>query len=183
MGYKAALDKAYGELGKTRAAGGFSVRFFSGEYFADIEKRTLTNADGGGLAGDYVTVLVLHYIIKKLEGLPPPTGKWISFKELDGGKFYYPAFRKRAIEPVIKKYGSNPQALLSNLNLSGAGKESAGDCSIKLMPFDGVPVLITVFGADDEFPAEANILFDESIKRIFATEDAAVFAGLVASKL
>jgi len=178
MGYKAALEKAYGELSEQT-----TVRFFSNDYQVNPEKRTLTNLTAEKDAPEFIAVLVLHYIIKKLAGLPPPTGKWISFKALEGGEIYYPAFRKRAIEPVLKKYGANPAGLLSNIDRLGAEKESAGDCSIKLNPFEGVPVLVTVFASDDEFPADANVLFDESIKQIFATEDVAVLAGLVASKL
>ncbi|MFH1353107.1 MAG: DUF3786 domain-containing protein [bacterium] len=183
MGYKAALDKAYGELSATRAAGRLSVRFFSDEYSADLEKRTLKNTKDGRIADDYIAVLILHYAVRKMDGLPPLTGKWISFRALDGGEVYYPAFRKRAIEPVIKKYGANPEGLLSNMERLGAEKGSAGDYSIKLNPFDNVPALVSIFGQNEEFPASANFLFDESIKRIFATEDVAVLAGLVASKL
>ncbi|MBA3053156.1 DUF3786 domain-containing protein [bacterium] len=183
MGYNAALDKAYNRLGEISDINNVSVGFFADEYVADIEKRTLTDADSGKIVPDFIAVLILHYLIKKIEGLPEETGKWISFKEMDGGEIYYPAFRKRAVEPVIRKYGANPEGLLLSIDRLGASNESAGDCSIKIYPLEGVPVLITVFGQDDEFPAEASVLFDRSIKNIFATEDAAVLAGLVASKI
>ncbi|MBA3066217.1 DUF3786 domain-containing protein [bacterium] len=183
MGYNAALDKAYNKLGEITDEKNISVGFFSDEYPVDILKRTLTDAVSGKIVPDFIAVLILHYLIKKIEGLPEETGKWISFKEMDGGEIYYPAFRKRAVEPVIRKYGANPEKLLVNLDRPGVSKESAGDCSVKLYPFEGVPVLIAVFGQDDEFPADASVLFDGSIKKIFVTEDAAVLAGLVASKL
>ena len=45
-------------------------------------------------AKDYTSILVLHYLARKLKGLPPVKGEWISFKELPGGEGYYPSFKK-----------------------------------------------------------------------------------------
>ena len=43
--------------------------------------------------------------------------------------------------------------------------------------------MILIWRADEEFGPEANMLFDESIKRIFCTEDIVVLAGTVAAAL
>jgi hypothetical protein len=47
----------------------------------------------------------------------------------------------------------------------------------------GVPLQLILWAADDEFPAEANILFDKNIGQIFLPEDVAWLAGMVVYRL
>ncbi|MDD4909830.1 MAG: DUF3786 domain-containing protein [Candidatus Omnitrophica bacterium] len=183
MSYTAALEKAYDRLSGLATEKRYSVRFLSENYSVDLTRREITSIINNKPAKDFLAVLLLHYLIIHIEGLPGVKGKWISFREIEGGEFYYPAFRKRAIDLIIRKYGGDPQALLNNLERLNGKKASFGDCGIEIEVFDGVPVMITVSGADEELPAEANILFDENIRQVFVAEDVAVLAGFVAGKI
>ena len=64
-------------------------------YTIDLDKRTILSDSCNVPAKEYVAIILLHYLARKtlLKGLPPPTGEWIDFKELDGGEGYYPAFK------------------------------------------------------------------------------------------
>ena len=103
---------------------------------------------------------------KKLYGLPVVTGEWLTFRELSGVEGYFEAFKKRAIEPIIRKYGHRLE-----------------DNVIEVLAFDGVPALVKVWKPDEEFGPDANIYFDRSIKEIFCIEDIVVLAGIIASSL
>jgi hypothetical protein len=46
-----------------------------------------------------------------------------------------------------------------------------------------VPLQLILWEGDDEFPAEANILFDKTIGRILSPEDIAWLAGMVVYRL
>jgi hypothetical protein len=180
MGYQTALDKSWqglGVLGKTER---FTVKFLSDYYDIDINSRKVLSSACNVLAKDYLAILILHYLIKKLEGLPELIGDWISFKELPGGDGYYDAFRKRSLDPIIRKYGRNPKGLSDCLERLPAKVARYGDCAIILDVFENVPVLITVWGQDEEFTAETNMLFDRSIANIFCTEDVAVLSTILA---
>ena len=117
------------------------------------------------------------------KGIPQPTEKWISFPELDGGKGYLPTFKKRALDPIVRKYGKNPEGLLDIVERFSAKRIPVGDIGVVLEVFPDIPVLITFWKADDEFSAEANMLFDSNIKEIFPTEDIVVMAGFIASSV
>jgi hypothetical protein len=121
----------------------------------------------------------LHYLARSFDGLPPLSGQWISFKELPGGESYYPAYRKRAIDPIIRKYGRDPAALLSKARSSAAVPAGQADAAVIVGSFDSIPLMIKVWGGDDEFAADANILFDKNITAVFCTEDIAVLAGFI----
>lgn len=160
-----------------------AVKFLADEYTVNTEDRRIISLACNVAAKDFMSILILHYLAHKLNALPELTGEWVSFKELSGVEGYLPAFKKRAIEPLIRKHGSNPEGILEFLDKFPAKKVNQGDVGVVLDTFAGVPVLITFWRADTEFGPEANMLFDRSITKIFCTEDIVVLAGVVASEL
>ncbi len=183
MGYEVAINRAWEKLAEVSSKKPVCVRFLADEYSVDLESRKIVSLSCNVPAKDFSAILILHYLARKLEGLPVLTGEWVSFKELSGVEGYYPAFKKRALEPIIRKYGSNPQGLLAALDKLPGKRVKQGDVGIVLEAFAGVPVLITLWRGDDEFGPEANMLFDESITHIFCTEDAVVLAGIIAASI
>ncbi len=180
MTYEPALNKAWEKIQRLSPEKNFALKFFSDEYSADAGSRKIICLSGNVLAKDFVSILLLHYLEQKLKGLPGLSGEWISFRELESGEAYYPAFRKRAIEPILRKYGSNPQGIFSVLDRGIARKIDQADAAVAVQAFSGVPITLEIWKGDDEFGPEANMLFDRSISRIFCTEDVAVLGGFVA---
>ncbi len=183
MSYDAAINKAWDELAKLNPEKNLSVKFLADEYTIDLETKKIFSLSCNVAAKDFTAILILHYLIQKLKRLPALTGEWLTFRELSGIEGYYPAFKNRAIEPIIRKYGNNPQGLLQALERLPAKRVMEPDVSIVLEAFEGVVVLIKLWRADEEFGADANMLFDKSITGIFCTEDIVVLAGLVAASL
>ncbi|MFH1363877.1 MAG: DUF3786 domain-containing protein [Candidatus Omnitrophota bacterium] len=180
MTYEPALNKAWEEIQRLSADKTFAVKFFSDEYSVDVTNRKILSLSCNIPAKDFVSILLLHYLEKQLKGLAGLVGEWISFKELESGEVYYPAFRKRAIEPILRKYGSNPQGLFTVLDKGLAQKINQADAAVAMEAFAGVPILVEIWKGDEEFGPEANLLFDRSIGKIFCTEDVAVLGGFVA---
>jgi hypothetical protein len=183
MGYEVALKKAWEDLANLKAPNNLSVKFMADEYNVDAAARKILSLACNVLAKDFLAILILHYLAQKLKGLPGLTGQWITFRELSGIQGYYEAYHKRAIEPVIRKYGSNPEAIKNVLGRLPAGLSAGGDISITVEAFADVPVLIKLWQADSEFGPDANLYFDASIKNIFCIEDIVVLAQLVTSQL
>ena len=183
MGYEVAINKAWQDLAKLNVTEVFSIRFLADEYTVDPRQKKVLSLSCNVLPKDFTAILILHYLIQKKAGLPELTDEWVTFKELSAVEGYYPAFRKRAIEPIIRKYGSHPEGVLSVLERLPAKRVSQGDLGLVIEALEKVPVLITLWRSDDEFGPEANMLFDRSIARIFCTEDIVVLAGIIASQL
>lgn len=184
MGYDGALNKAWEYL-SSRASCPVKVIFLGKEYSLDPRSRECVSSSGGR-EKPYLSVLLLHYAAAALKGIPAPGGEWISFRELPGGEFYYPAFRKRALEPLLAECGEDPRASLSGLcrRLPGIVREfPEGDACILVEAFPGVPVKIIFWRADEEFPADAVMLFDRGTEKVFCSEDIAVMGGMLAVNL
>ncbi|MFA6142783.1 MAG: DUF3786 domain-containing protein [Candidatus Omnitrophota bacterium] len=182
MGYQQALEKAWDDLlAITREGETHAVKLLSDTYTVDLKNRTVLSDSCNIPAKDYTSIIILHYLAKKLKlgSLPEPSGQWIDFREIEGGEAYFPAFKKRTIDRILKKYGMTPQAILKTPQSLPYEKGLPGDAGIVLTVMDKAPILITISKADEEFGPDTNILFDKTISDIFCTEDIVVLTEIV----
>jgi hypothetical protein len=126
-------------------------------------------------------ILVLHYMLATAP--PPLTGKWISYREIPGASFYYSAFVKRAFDPLIKAFGQNAEGLLKAGKRLRGQKIDTGDVGYEFRLLPKVSSRLILWAGDDEFPASANIVFDENIGGILSPEDIAWLAGMLVYRL
>lgn len=180
MAYAQALNKAWDQITER-----CSVKFLNDTYDVDPEKRLVLSVSCNVPAKEHVSIIVLHYLIRKLSAVPMPvrSGEWVSFNQIEGGEGYYPTFRKRTIDVILRKYGTNPDGLLDSALRLGARRAGTSDAGLILEPLEGVPIMITVWKGDSEFGPDANILFDRKIADIFCTEDIVVLAEFVTHSL
>jgi hypothetical protein len=110
------------------------------------------------------------------------SGKLVKFKDLTGGYAYEGAFIKRAIQPVESVFGENIDALSKAAKLLGGVKLEYGDAAVEIPALKTIPLTYILFGSD-EYPASANILYDESASYYLPTEDLAVLGEITTMRL
>ncbi len=126
-------------------------------------------------------LLILHYLL--CEAGPIPTGEPISFRDFPGGAFYYGPFRGRTAVPLVRAIGNDLSLLRDRLDRLEWHKGEWGDTGAVIRVFGRVSVILVYHKGDDEFPPDADILFDSSLRRIFSADDISALAGLVCSRL
>jgi len=126
-------------------------------------------------------VLLLHYLITA-RGVPV-SEEWITFREVPSGSFYYASFVKRAILPLGKCFGGRLSLLHDVSQVIGQVLPLPGDMALKIFALPRVPVVLSLWKGDDEFPSQTNLYFDESISSYLSTEDIAYLAGAVVYKV
>jgi hypothetical protein len=126
-------------------------------------------------------VLILHYLMAA--EVPDLSGDWVSYREIPGASFYFGAFVKRAVDPLKKVFGQNISGFSQAAQKLQACKIENGDAGFEFRALPAVPLQLILWEGDDEFPAEANILFDKTIGRILSPEDVAWLAGMVVYRL
>jgi hypothetical protein len=176
-----AITKAWDAL--PQAAEATQIRFLADRFLVDLKSRKLISLTGERPVGDDVKLLILHYLSRKIAGLPAPTGKWLSMSELSTAVRFMDIFYRRAVDRITVKYGDDPRRLLNVLKKTPGRIIDRADAAIVMEVFEGVLMLIEVWRADEEFDSEANILFDRNITDIFCLEDTVVLAELVAVTL
>lgn len=112
----------------------------------------------------------------------PSSGNLVKFKDLPGGYAYEHAFDKRAIKPIAEFFGENPQRITKASELLGGTQLNHGDVSFQITALKGIPLTYILWKAE-EFPASANILYDQSASNYLPTEDLAVLGEITTGRL
>ena len=126
-------------------------------------------------------ILILHYMLSPAPS--PLTDNWISYREIPGASFYYSSFVRRAIDPLKKVFGQNIDNLLHAVVIMGGKTIDTGDAGYEFRLFPNIPVRLILWAGDEEFPAEATMVFDEHIGSMLSPEDIAWLAGMLAYRL
>jgi hypothetical protein len=126
-------------------------------------------------------ILILHYFTRAKGTVA--TGKLIAFKQLSGGVSYFPAFSQRAIDPLARNFGSNPELLRKAAAKLGGREAGYGDASVTINAFDHVPVTLVLWRGDEDVAPNGNILFDANVSDYLPTEDVTVVCETIIWKL
>lgn len=126
-------------------------------------------------------ILILHYLTRA-SGIPL-SGQLIAYQELKEGAVYFPSFFKRAVKPLADNLGNCPERLFAAAARLGGSKANLGDASVTIPVFSRVPVTFVIWRGDEEFPPNANILFDSTILDYLSGEDINVISQTISWRL
>jgi len=94
-----------------------------------------------------------------------PTGDWVPFRELDGGKERNPLFQKRCEEPMKQLADQFPDFFGDIVHMfSGKQVEEAfeSDVSVVLHPLPKVPIMICYWKPAEGLGSSLNLFFDRT---------------------
>jgi len=192
QGYKPALDKAWAQLEEQTDEGVINrkgaylgpeeklcVEMLGDEFCVERDKKEVWW--NGQKAPEFFAVLVLHYLTDLSS--KKPSGDWISFRELEGGDFYFPAFAGRTIQRLKATFTGREKALLEVAKKLGGEEVEFGDAAATFRVLPNIVISVVLHEACEDFPNEANILFDSTCRDILPTEDLAVAGSLLVSRI
>jgi hypothetical protein len=193
MGYEISLSMAWKELNELALPQICSLSLLTNTYEIKIAEKAVLLQPSGIRADEGLSVLILRYLIGRSKRGFHPYGEWISFKETDGGKLFWPNFSNRAIKPLVECFKQDPNGTIQILmeNLGGRKVEGGdvaievegGDVAIEVETFPGVFVRILFWRGDEELPPAATMLFDRGLTEVYIMEDVAVLLTLVAETI
>lgn len=128
---------------------------------------------GSDLEPYFVLQIVMLNYLSRADGTPL-SYEYIPYRNLQGGNAFYAAFHKTAIVPLVAAFGQEPEMLIKASGPFGGMpylQNTGAGAILYLLP--RVPLIYRVWPGDDEFPPQANILFDSSINHYLHTEDVA----------
>jgi len=134
-------------------------------------------ADTDNVAHPIDRLLVLHYLTCRAP--VRPTGRWMTFRQFPGGQFYWRPFRARAVLPLLREIGNDVELLRARLGRYDWRPMESGDLAARIRVLGNVELGLVYHAGDAELPAEADVLFDSALRRIYATEGAAALAARV----
>ena len=114
----------------------------------------------------WITIPVLNYIMDGA-GIPV-SGRWVPFRELEGGKTWYRLFGQRCESP-LKKVADTYTDLFEDMIRLFEGKQVdnhyESDISLVLHPLPKLPILVCYWKPDDGLESDLNIFFDSTAEQ------------------
>jgi hypothetical protein len=126
-------------------------------------------------------IILCHYLLHASGN--PQKGELITFRQIPDGHFYFDAFQRRARDPFVATFGRDPELFQRCAQMLGGRQAATGDVGMSFQVFPRVAIHLIIWKGDDEFPPEANILFDANIQHDLAAEDIAVLSGMLVYRL
>jgi len=90
------------------------------------------------------------------------TKVWQPFEQLRSAAPFGPAFRKGNLAPLAATFSGHAHELTKALLSLGGLKLPTGDVGYQINVFPCIPLRVLFWEGDEEFPAQANLLFDRS---------------------
>jgi len=157
--------------------GRFEITVLDESYFVEHPSGLVLNAQGEEFNNYSVKIFILRYLMNA--NGKEMTNEWISFKEFPDGPLYYSNFHKRCIQVFAQIGNQMPEQLKNYMNLKKAIPYGKGDLSWQLTVMPGVDIVWILWFGDDEFEAEAQILFDKKLTDVFNIKDLAILGDVL----
>ena len=160
-----------------------TINYLYSDYYISLKNEFSIEFKPDGLS--YLEkVYMLHYLTSyKTRDAVQIKREFAGYKNLPGGMFYYPAFRKNGPAKILKAFGRESEKLYASAEMLGGSRENIGDVSVKLNIFPKIEMVIVLYKGDDEFPPETQFLYNKDITNYLCLEDISILSGVVAGKL
>jgi hypothetical protein len=147
------------------ASGLYTVRSFGQDIVVSPKDRTVSGLlpVTGCLPGEYgelFPLAVLWYLVLAKDIVP--TGKLVHLEDLRGGDIFAKGSHVLPLENVAQRYGNDKEGFVKKGLENGGVSVPLADAAVRLFPLPRVPVTVTLWLADEEFPAHAGLLFDST---------------------
>ncbi|MGI6109116.1 MAG: DUF3786 domain-containing protein [Eubacteriaceae bacterium] len=140
-----------------------------------------------GARPDYKTyVMILRWLQNKKAGKPEDhRPEALSYKDIPGGNHYYASYEGRVLKRSAFTF-AHPQmypGLEKAAEKLGGGRSGRGDFSIRFEFLPDIWITLILWNGDEEFPPDAQILYDSDIGDTFDAEDLAVMGDIFVPRL
>lgn len=142
----------------------YVVTLLNSDYVVNLAGRKIFSAEPGPpavLAGFIQQLCILAYLINAKD--LTLADKLVTADSLPGGQFFFRGPHSLPTYKLEQAFGSQPDRLYEAAKQFDARRCEFGDGSVQLYVLPRIPITIVVWRADEEFPARASILFDQTV--------------------
>ncbi len=143
----------------------YAISSLGMDFVISVKNRTiLSSAEESAVLlqklGSFFRLSVLWYLASAKE--IDCTGRPVKLEQIRGGDIFTRGSHILPLDGLAKKYGKDRTGFLEKGMRLGGELVKAGDASIKIYPLPRIPVVLTIWLEDEEFPAGADLFFDST---------------------
>lgn len=130
---------------------------------------------------DFQLAMLLYYLVTA-DGAPL-TGRWVSFADLPDGRTYNAAFQGYSGDEIVKRFGLDLEGFKSACSKAGGEPVDAGSASFVFQALPKVPIMVTYWLGDEDFPSSCRILFDGSASHYLPIDACAILGSTLTGRV
>jgi hypothetical protein len=111
------------------------------------------------------------------------TGAWISFSDLQDGRFYTSAFQGYTGRELAKNFQNDSLLFESAARLLNGKPYPLGDVAFEFTMLPKIHLLVVFWQGDEDFPPNYQILFDAAVNNFLPTDACAIAGSMLTRKL
>jgi hypothetical protein len=157
------------------------IEFLCREYVIDQAGWTILRAADGAAPPSLMQSLILTYLY--MSDGTPPIDRWVGFRELPNGLFYAQAFQGYTGAALVRDLNGDVAAFKrASEKLQGAAL-AVGDVGYIFQVLPRLKLAVIMWSGDDEFPSQAQVLFQESAPHYLITDGLAIVGSLLIGQI
>jgi hypothetical protein len=112
-----------------------------------------------------------------------PSGDWVSFADLPGGRLYSQAFQGYSGNVLTRAFGEDVPAFRSACRAAGGMNYDLGDAAFTFEGLPWVPLLVTYWQGEEDLPSTSKILFDRAATHHLPVDVCAIMGSMLVSRI
>ncbi len=148
------------------AEGNYSISLWGDEYCIDPKKMTIyCTATPDKPSHEYFPLFIIYYLLKT----QPFTAnnEWISENDIPGGSTFFRGPHLVPTNDMSERFGNDIDAFSDKCKKLGGTPLEMADASFSIEIAPQLHVAVLYWVGDEDFPAEAKILYDKTISDLF----------------
>ena len=162
-------------------AGHLHLVLFWQEYVVSGDDFTIRRAETGQEPSSFTKSLILTYLVTA-DGTTP-SSRWVSFRELPAGLFYAQAFQGYSGNRLVRELESGIEAFRRACERLGGEPLEIGDAGYAFTILPHVHLALVYWQGDDEFPSQAQVLFEDTAANYMPTDGLAVLGSQLVDRV
>jgi hypothetical protein len=154
-----------GSVAFDHESGCYLVKSYGMDFSVSPSGRRITSASTGSdvllqRLGGFFRLSTVWYLAKAQD--IPLSGRLVKLQQIRGGDIFSRGSHILPLEKVASKYGRDAAGFLERGSSLGGEEVDLADAAVRLHPYPRIPVVVTLWLADSEFPPRADILLDST---------------------
>ncbi len=147
----------------------YSIKVWEDKYIFDLTHSKIDHVIAAGPAPHiYFDLFVMYYLLRGKDILL--SGEWISEKDIPGGPTFFRGPHQIPTDLITRRFGNNLQEFIICCGKMAGTPLEMADAAFSFLITPDIPVTVLYWIGDEDFPAEAKILYDKSIIELLSLD-------------
>jgi hypothetical protein len=140
----------------------YSLEVWGVTYVIDLANEKIEHVTAiGPPLHEYFDLFVIYYLLR-VKNIHP-TEEWVSEKDLPGGSTFFRGPHLIPTERISKRFGNDLLGFKTWCEKLGGSPIDMADAAYRFSITADIPVAVLYWTGDEDFPAEAKVLYDRSV--------------------